>query len=135
MRIPIKKQRGILMKKNILKIVALALVLVMGVAMLASCATKLSGSYSGELGGSLAGAKATYKFSGSKVTLTVTTTLLGNETSKAFEGTYEIIDNDDKSQSIKLTFEGDGSTSYSGTKSFEKGDGYINIAGIKYTKD
>ena len=126
------------MKKTI-RIIAVLVIVAMACAMLASCSKMLFGTYSGELGiGSLAGAKASYKFSGSSVTLTVTTSLLGSSSSSEYKGTYTIDKTDDGAEQITFTFEGDGS-SYSGTSSFSEGknaDGksYIKIGGIEYTK-
>ena len=60
------------MKKNIVRIIAVALVVCMLSVMLASCGMVLSGTYSGEASFfGLVGGTATYVFSGKKVTLTV----------------------------------------------------------------
>ncbi len=127
------------MKKTFVRIAAVALVLVMLTAVLASCGTTLSGVYSGELGiGSLVGGKLSYNFKGSKVTITVTTTLLGSTSSQEFEGKYEITEADDGTQSITFTFESDDedAKSYGGTKTFaqDKDAGTITIGGLTYTK-
>ena len=119
------------------KIIAMVLVVALMAVALTSCATKLSGTYSGEIGlGSLAGAKASYKFSGSKVTLTVTTTLLGAQSSTRHDTTYEITKADDGTESIKLTFGDADASSYSGSFSFaqNKDAGTISIGGVTYTK-
>ncbi len=124
------------MRKSI-KLVSLMLVLVMLVAVLASCAKSLSGVYTAEIGGDLAGAKHSLNFkSGKTVVFTVTTTLVGNSDSKEYEGEYKIEEADDGTMSITFTFEDDGAKEYNGTKTFteDKDDGTITIGGIEYKK-
>ena len=59
------------MKKSV-RIIAFALVAVMVCLAFAACGKTLSGEYTAEIGiTSIAGGKTTYKFSGSKVTITV----------------------------------------------------------------
>ena len=124
------------MTKKITRVVALALVIAMACLMLASCAKTLSGTYSaeGDLFG-LAGAKTSYTFSGSKVTITVTTSniLTGSKTEE-FAGTYEITEATDGTLSIVIDVE--DSNLYSGTFSFaeDKDAGTIKINGITFTK-
>lgn len=127
------------MKKSI-KIIAVVMIVTMLALSLVSCGKTISGTYTGELSlGGLAGAKAAYEFKGSNVNLTVTTSLLGMSSSETFEGKYEIAENDDGKLEITFTFEGDGSSTYNGTFSFEEGkdaDGNktISIGGATYTK-
>lgn len=122
------------MKKAVVKMLAVVMVLTMVCAVLASCAETISGTYEGSAGlGDLAGGTLTYKFSGSKVTLTVTTKVLGVESSNTFDGTYEIIKKDDGSKQIKFTFGDDGSK-YSGTVAYEKVDDGVKIGGVTYKK-
>jgi len=126
--------------KTTLRVIALALVALMAIALLASCSKTLSGTYASEAGlGDLAGASVTYKFSGKKVTITVTTTLLGSKTTKDFEGTYEIKTAEDKTETIAFTFEDSEAKEYSGTFAFAEGkndDGKatITIGLLTYTK-
>ncbi len=110
--------------KNVVKVISIALALVTLVCVFASCGTKLSGKYSAEAFGT----GVSYEFKGSKVT--VSFKLLGQ--SESIEGTYKI--KDDK---ITFTFDSDNedAKNYSGTFGFEKGEDYIKIEGIKYTKD
>ena len=126
------------MKKTI-RIIAVLVIVAMACAMLASCSKMLFGTYSGEanLAGA-AGVKASYKFAGSSVTLTITKSLLGSSSTSEYKGTYSIDKTEDGAEQITLTFEGDGS-SYSGTSSFAEGknaDGksFIKIGGIEFTK-
>lgn len=108
------------MSKNIIRVSALALVIIMLTAVLASCGGP-SGTYEAEV----LGQKLSYTFKGSKVTIKLT--LLGTVTS--FEGKYKV-DGDE----ITFTFEDDDAEEYSGTKTFEQGDDYIKIGTFKYTK-
>ena len=82
----------------------MALVLVCCV--FASCAKTLSGTYSlgGDVGG-LVGSKTSLTFSGSKVTVTTTATLLGSTKTIESNGTYEITEAADGTQSITITFD------------------------------
>ena len=104
------------------KIIALVLVAVMLTMTLASCGTKLSGTYSLEAIGT--GVELTFK--GSAVTITLKA--VGFELGSA-EGTYSI-----KKDKITLTFDSDKDDikKYDGTFDFEKGDGYIKIGGVEY---
>lgn len=112
------------MKKTFVKVIALALVLVTLTSVLASCGARLSGKYSLEGFGT----GVVYEFKGSKVFITLKVAGFSGE---ATEGKYKI--KDDK---ITFTFESDDDDvkKYDGTFDFEKGDDYIKIAGVKYTK-
>ena len=112
------------MKKTFVKVLALALALVTLTCFFASCGARLSGKYSAEVWGT----GVVYEFKGSKVFITLK---IAGFSGEATEGTYKI--KDDK---ITFTFETDDSDikSYEGTFDFEKGDGYIKIAGSKYEK-
>lgn len=114
--------------KKLTKVLALAIVVAMACLALASCGG-LSGKYEG---GGFAGAGETeLTFKGNKVTIEK----LGLEA----EATYKI--DDDK---IEFTFEDkeeDDAASWDdllrlweGEHSFEKGDDYIEIDGVKYEK-
>ena len=124
--------------KKTLRIVSIALVIIIVGTMLASCSKMLMGTYSssGSVLG-LAGAKVSYTFSGSKVTITVTTEILGSTSTSEYKGTYEIAKATDGTENITLKFEGDGS-SYSGTYSFDDGKddtgAFIKIGGSTYYK-
>lgn len=110
------------MKKSI-RIMALVMAVLMVTLVLASCGTKLSGEYVGT--GLLSG--VTYKFSGSKVTVSINAVV----TTVTLEGKYSI--KDDK---ITFTFEGnsDDATKYGGEHTFKKVDGGITIDGVTYNK-
>lgn len=120
------------------KIIAAILVIAVLLCALTACGKTLSGTYSAEIGGSIAGGKTSYTFSGKKVTISVTTSLLGSSNTTEFEGTYEIKEAADGTQSITFTFEDDDASTYSGTQSFSTGkteDGVktITIGLITYT--
>lgn len=101
--------------KNIMKILALVLVLSMVCVVFASCGNTLSGKYDG-------GIKGTYEFSGKNFTFK-----WGIFT---IEGTYKI-DGD----VIKFTFDGDENQYLKPEMSFEKTDDGIKIGGFSYDKD
>ncbi len=123
--------------KNITRVIALALALIMVFA-LVSCAKTISGTYVAEGGlGDLVGGKTTYTFKGSKVTVTVTTTVLGSSNSKSYEGTYEITEAEDGTMSISMSFEdGDASKYEVNNQVFEenKDAGTIKIGLVTYKK-
>lgn len=106
--------------KTSLRIMAVALAVLMLALVVASCGTTLSGTYKTD---SILGSDATMKFSGSKVT--VTGKVLGglSETSTTYK--YSIKDD-------KITFTDDDGKET--TQSFEKGDGFIKVGGVKYNK-
>ena len=108
--------------KKLTKVLALAIVVAMACLALASCGG-LSGKY--ELDAFVA--SATYEFKGNKVTLTAE--VGGFE--KSFEGKYKLVKDGD-AQKIEFTFEDKDAEKYTGSFSFEKGDGYIKIGGVKY---
>lgn len=123
------------MKKTVIRIMALVLVVVMAGAVLVSCGKTVSGTYKGKVDAfGLAGAEVTYKFSGKKVTVTATASVLGFEKTVESDGTYEITENDDGTLSITFDFESDDASSYGGTVSYEKTEKGIKLGGIEYTK-
>jgi hypothetical protein len=114
------------MKKTV-RIFAFAMAVVLVCMAFAACgATKLSGTYSlgGDVGG-LVGSKTSLTFSGSKVTITTTASLLGSTKTYESKGAYEIQTAEDGTQSITITLEDgaeDSAKSYSGTQTFSKGE-------------
>ena len=118
--------------KKFTKIIAIVLVLTTLVCVFASCGKKLSGKYSGELNIGIASYKVTYNFSGSKVTVTQTSSniITGSSTSEV-TGKYEITESDNGME-ITFTFDSESDVAKSATYSFEEGEGYIKINGIKY---
>ena len=127
------KERNFLTMK---KIIALTLALCMVTIILTSCATMLSGEYSGKASlFGLAGAEVTYKFFGNKVTVTTKASVLGFEKETVYKGTYKIATDDAGKQTITFTYEGEGS-SYSGSQSFsqDKSAKTITIGGVTYNK-
>ena len=123
--------------KKLTKVIALVVVAAMLCLALASCGKTLSGTYTagGDIGG-LAGAKTSYTFSGSKVTVSVTTTLLGSQNTTEYEGKYEIEEAKDGSMTIKFTFEDSDAKEYTGEYKFaeDKDAKTITIGVITYTK-
>ena len=118
------------MKNTLKKVIVIALAALM-LFSLASCAKKLSGTYTADKWGT--GTKMV--FDGNKVT--VSATLLTEELASV-SGTYEIKDNQitfnfvDENASAELN---DVLEAISGTHSFEEGEGYIKIGDVKYTKE
>lgn len=110
------------MKNLKIKTGALVLLIALLSTVLVSC-----GGISGEYKASLLGQSVSYTFKGSSVEIDIT--LLGTVTT--YEGKYKV--DDDK---ITLTFdnEAEDAEKYEGTYTFEKGEDYIKIAGIEYTK-
>lgn len=113
------------MKNTFVKALALALALVTLTCVFASCGTRLSGTYSA----TAAGTGTVFEFKGSKVLITFKVVGFSGD---PIEAKYEI--KDDK---IKFIFDEDSSeaNNLKGELPFEKGDDYIKIAGIKYTKE
>ena len=109
------------MKKNILRVTALAVLLVMAVAVLASCGSKLSGTYKCDDTSVL---DVTLTFDGDKVTAKGKVSLLSAEVT----GTYKI-----EKDKITMTF-GDDKFKLGGEKSFAKDGKTITIDGVKDTK-
>lgn len=125
------------MKKTITRVVSMAVVVAMVCIMFASCATILSGTYTGkaDLFG-LAGGEVSYKFVGSSVTVTATANVIGFEKTSTYKGKYTINDKDDGTQTITFKFESDDAEQYNGTVSFsqDKDAGTIKMGGVTYTK-
>lgn len=122
------------MKKRIIKLAAVMLAALMMTCMFASCAKKLSGSYETDASFLGQGMNVTYTFSGSKFEATSKVTLLGSVNSDTVSGTYEIIEFEDGSMEIKLDFEEETTAFHNGTYTFDQGEDYIKIGGIKYSK-
>lgn len=120
--------------KNLKRFVALAMITVLFCMSLVACGNKLSGTYSatGDLFG-VAGSTTTYKFSGSKVTVSVSASVLGFEKNNSFDGTYELVEEDGKNY-IVFTFGDEDAGSYSGKFSFAETENGIKISGVEYKK-
>ena len=122
------------MKKSI-RIMAVVMALLMVTLVFASCGKTLKGTYKAEVGiGGLAGYTTTYTFSGKKVEIAKTTTLLGNSNTTTLNGTYEITEKDDGTMEITITLETSDDDIKSGTYTFEQGEDYIKIGLVKYDK-
>lgn len=125
------------MKKTVIRIISAALVISALCMVLASCATVLSGTYTGkaDLFG-LVGGEVSYKFSGSKVTITSKANIAGFEKTSTYDGKYSIEDKNDGTQTITFTFDSGDADEYNGTMSFsqDKDAGTIKIGGVTYTK-
>ena len=120
------------MKKTFVKIVAIALALITVSCMLASCGTRLSGTYTKEE----SGVSVSFTFKGNKVTLEMDLSILGEY---EIEGTYKIdgdeitfdfTDADDEGGYMEELFD-----EFTDGVEFEKGKDYIKIAGEKYEKE
>lgn len=120
--------------KKVIRITAVALLVVMLTLALASCAKTISGSYKGVLGNtSIIGTEVVYTFSGNKVTIESTSGVAGFEKTTEFEGTYEIFTEEDV-EYIKFTFEDDDADSYNTKVTFEETEDGIKLGGIEYKK-
>ena len=117
------------MKKNLIRFTALALVVVMAVAVLASC-----GGPSGTYGDTSGIGGVEYTFKGSKVTIKVVIAGFAKE----FNGSYKMGKDDDGNKTITMTFEGRDASSYSGTHTYAEGKddtgAYISLDGVKLYK-
>ena len=124
-RVPKNHRQGDTDMKKILSLVLVCAILTGCLFTLASCGNTISGSYTAELEILGQSASTTYKFSGKKVEIITKTTILGTVNTETESATYSI--NGDE---ITITKD-DADKTYT----FEKGDDYIKIAGIQYTKD
>ena len=123
------------MKKTLIRVIALALVAVTLVCCLASCGKTLSGSYEAELNRGVVKYTATYTFKGSDVTIVKKSqNILGGIDTTELKGTYEIVENEDKTMEITITLEKDDESIKSGTWTFEEGETYIKIGEFQYNK-
>ena len=119
------------MKRSV-KVLALVMVALMLCLALTACGKKLSGEYVLDATIAGSGAVTTYAFSGSKVTITVETKLLGSITDTfEVEGKYSIEDD-------KITFEfedeDDGAKKYNGSFDFAETETGIKIGLLEYKK-
>ena len=120
--------------KKFTKVIAIVLVLATLVCVFASCGKKISGKYTGEINVLVASYKVTYDFSGSKVEVTHTTSnIITGSSTTTVEGKYEIKESDNGME-ITFTFKNEDDVAKNATYSFEEGEDYIKINGIKYTK-
>ena len=133
-----KASKGEKTMKRILSLVLAAVLLCGCVFALASCGNKPSGTYVGEIDMGLAKGSLTYEFKGNSFKATVSGEALGGlveGSSQVQEGTYEIVEKDDGKLEIVFTFTSeDGKTEVSPAASYEKGEDYIKIDGVKLTK-
>ena len=110
--------------KNMTKILALVMALLLVGCVFASCGNTLSGTYSAESGGSLASGKISLTFSGKNVTITTVTGIVGFTSTNEIECTYEIAEAADGTETITSTTVDEAageSKSLLGTQSFSKG--------------
>lgn len=118
--------------KKIISAILVCVLLVGCMFTLASCGNKPSGAYEATV--EVLGQKVTttYDFGGKKVEITIKTTVLGSVNTETSEAKYEI---NETSDGLEITFitEVDGEEK-SQTYTYEKGDGYIKIGGVEYTK-
>ena len=123
------------MKRNIIKIFALMLIVAMMLCTFAGCSKKVtSGTYEAEISILGQSYKVSYTFKGNKVTAQSKLTVLGQVKEKSVSGTYEIVENSDGTMEITFSFGEETDILKNGTVTFEQGDDYIKLGGIKYTK-
>ena len=118
--------------KRILSVILACALLVGCVFALASCGNKPSGAYENKVEVFGQSVSTTYDFGGSKVEITVKTTIAGSVNTETEEAKYKITETDD---GLEITFitEEDGEEKTS-TFTYEKGDDYIKIGGVQYNK-
>lgn len=122
------------MKRSFKKLVTIVLTVVMLVSSFAGCGKSLSGSYEAELKVLGQSWKVTYTFSGKKVEAESKVTLLGNIETNTYNGTYELVENEDGSMEITFDFEEETDLFKDGTFTFTEAEDYIKIAGSQYNK-
>ena len=126
--------------KKFVKALSLTLVLAMLALSLAACGNKtLSGKYvSDDIDFVVGTYSASYEFEGNKVTIVKDVDMrVGQDPDPiTFNGTYEIVEEDDGDLKIKLTLDGAEEDEHikAGTYALEQGEDYIKIGLIKYTK-
>ena len=114
--------------KKIISTLLVCVLLLGCVLTLGSCDKILMGEYKLD---ALVG-EVTYEFKLNKVEISVEA--LGQDVAE-LEGTFKISKNDKGESEITFTFENEeNAKEYAGTFSFEKGDDYIKIGGVKYNK-
>ena len=122
--------------KKVISMTLVCVLLLGCVFALASCGKTISGTYELALSEDN---KTTYEFSGNKVTKK-TPSLLGGTT--VYEGTYEIKEDAENEGKYTITFtwgedadkEEDGGVALPFSQGEKDGTKYIEILGIKYTK-
>jgi len=115
------------MKKSV-RILAVVMVIALLCVSMVACGKKLSGEYYfGDK--EFTKSYTTYEFSGSKVEVTKTVTLLGTKNSTTINGEYEIKDDE-----ITLSFETSDDDIKSGTFAFEETENGIKIGLVEYKK-
>ena len=131
------------MKRIVSLILALALTMSVALALTSCGGSGLSGSYEGKVEAEVAGISlgsftVTYTFSGDSVEVSSKlSTAIGDITPKTVSGTYQLADTEDGGKTITFNFgdeTADGVAESGVPFAFEKGDGYIKIAGITYNK-
>ncbi len=110
--------------KRVFRLTTLVLAFLIVAAFFAGCGqTKtLSGTYTNGIDLTIVGTKVSYTFKGNNVTVTSTTTVFGNERTASWEGTYEIAENEDGTESITFEFKDDDASDYKGKFAFSKGE-------------
>ncbi len=104
-----------------------AVLVVVVMLSLVACSKQLSGTDQAEFDIKIMKYTASYTFKGDKVEITKKTNVFGMVDTTSFEGTYEIIENEDGSMEIVISLETEDDQIKSGTFTFEEGEGYIKI--------
>lgn len=123
------------MKRNVMKLLALTLIVAMMLCTFAGCGKKVpSGTYEAEIKILGQSYKVSYAFKGNKVTAETKLTLLGQVKEKSVSGTYEIAENSDGTMEITFEFDEETDVLKNGTVTYEEGEDFIKLAGIQYKK-
>ena len=120
--------------KKVIKIVAVALLVVVLTLAFASCAKTISGKYKGELNLGVLSYEVVYSFSGNNVTVTrQLKSIIGNGDPVEIKGTYEITEGETGTQ-ITFTYQVEDEAIKGGTFDFEETKDGIKIGGAEYKK-
>lgn len=124
------------MKKTGVRLITVLLVAVMITGIFSSCGEQnaIRGAYEAEIELFGQSWNVTYAFSGKNVEVVSKLTLFGSVTSKSTAGTYELRKSSSGDMEIYFDFEEESEFFKDGTVTFEQGESYIKIGGIRYNK-
>ena len=118
--------------KKMTRFLAVFMVITILTITLVSCSTTITGKYSNNIGG----IETTYEFglSGKVTRTTFIPGVISDGETVVKKGEYKIIENDDGSFEIVLTFDGEGSETSSFSQGEVNGEKFVQIGIFKYTK-
>ena len=119
--------------KKIISTILVCVLLIGCMFTFVSCMNTVSGTYEGKIEVGGASYSITYTFKGKNVTA-VSKLSVGLDVTKEATGPYEITENEDGTKSIAFDFAEETLIFKDSTVSFAKGEDFIELAGLKYTK-